>query len=675
MLNNFAGSFSDKNSLTNPTTNLTRHEQVIVAARRVLARSFWFLLLLSTLSVTAAYSQENSKSEPIAIIAGQPLYENELLPLIKPQLRQLQAQEYLIKSNALDDLISLRLLEAEAKRRGVTSEELLRQQVESKTMEPTDAEVEAFYLGQKDRRPFDEIKAQVRETLKETRIQQTRLAYLKELREKAAVSILLRAEKVDVGYDPARLIGNDKAQITIVEFSDFECPFCRKAQATLKQVLLKYDGRVKLAFRDFPLKEIHPQAPSAAEASRCAGEQGKFWEYHDLLFVNQSELTANSLIELARGIKLDEKRFGACLSSGKFRASVEEDLQEGENAGVSGTPTFFINGVLLSGAQSLSEFEKIIESELQAQPAPQTQSTQQSQTGPGTTQNKSGDTTGSRERPDDFMFLQSAERGRLERTGDDKWKLTLFGVAPDTYYFANKPQRIAGTSDTSRFLRGFGFEETDPPNAAIVFKTPARESSLIAEVTRPSYNPKTKSLSYVLRPLSKDKAPEQFAYWNTEKSSPLPNRFGKTDVILGSCSDTKFTCQDANLNTCGTIKVGRCWKWKSFTCRLCQANHASDCNNAFPSCCNGACETNCDWANCKNVVTGCNAAICQQCLAQFDCKFQYNNNEICSGDMCVIEEVYQCNDGASHSCFYTTQRPDPPPPKARTLVRRNPKTR
>jgi protein-disulfide isomerase len=150
----------------------------------------------------------------------------------------------------------------------------------------------------------------------------------------------------------------------IVEFSDFQCPFCRKVQATLKSVLAKYEGRVSLAYRDFPLRGMHGQAELGAESSRCAGEQGKFWKYHDMLFENPDKLNRNGLLEMARNANLDEKQFESCLSGGKYRAQVERDLQDGIRAGVMGTPGIFINGILLSGAQPEATFERVIESEL-----------------------------------------------------------------------------------------------------------------------------------------------------------------------------------------------------------------------------------------------------------------------------------------------------------------------
>ena len=194
----------------------------------------------------------------------------------------------------------------------------------------------------------------------------TRQELLKRLQDHDGTPILLQPAKVQVAYDIARLRGSPEAPVMIVEFSDFQCPFCRKVQSTLKNLLEKYQGQVSLAYRDFPLRGRHSQAELAAEASRCAAEQGKFWEYHDLLFANGDKLSRAGAAEMAQSLNLDEKQFDACLASDKYTKQIEQDLQDGIRAGVEGTPGIFINGILLSGAQPEAAFEKIIRAQLEA---------------------------------------------------------------------------------------------------------------------------------------------------------------------------------------------------------------------------------------------------------------------------------------------------------------------
>ena len=327
--------------------------------------AFVFLLLGSAASLAQTVGQAKQK-EPLAVVGGQTIYDDDLVPFVQGQVFQLRLQEYEVKSKALENLVNQKLLEAEAKKKGIPTEKLLEQEANAKVAEPTEAELQALYIVQKDqlKRSFDEIKAQLQQLLKQAKLQQARQDYYKRLREQAGVSIFLQKPKVEVAYDPARLRGNPKAPVVIVEFSDFQCPYCRSVQPTLKNLLAKYEGRVSLSYRDLPLRDIHPQAQMAAEASRCAGEQGKFWEYHDLLFENPNKLNREGLVEQARSLKLDEKQFDSCLSSGKYKAQVEHDRQLGMRAGLTGTPGFFINGNMLSGNLPQDSFEKVIQSEL-----------------------------------------------------------------------------------------------------------------------------------------------------------------------------------------------------------------------------------------------------------------------------------------------------------------------
>jgi protein-disulfide isomerase len=167
-----------------------------------------------------------------------------------------------------------------------------------------------------------------------------------------------------MGYDASRVRGDPKAPVTIIEFADFQCPYCRQAFSTMEALLAKYPSQIKLAYRDFPLRDIHPNAQMAAEAARCANDQGKFWEYHDLLFSNPNKLDRTGLLQQALALKLDEKSFTSCLDTGKFRASIDEDVKAGASARVEGTPSFFINGVFLDGAQPAAVFEGKIDAEL-----------------------------------------------------------------------------------------------------------------------------------------------------------------------------------------------------------------------------------------------------------------------------------------------------------------------
>jgi protein-disulfide isomerase/tetratricopeptide (TPR) repeat protein len=202
--------------------------------------------------------------------------------------------------------------------------------------------------------------------LKQTGLTETRQQYLQRVHDQPSAGDPEQPAKVELSFDSSRLRGRPHPQIMIIEFSDFQCPFCRKVQPVLKNLLAKYEGRVSLAYRDFPLRGMHGQAELGAEAARCAGEQSKFWEYHDLLFENPEKINRDGLIGLSHTLQLDEKQFESCLSSGKYRPQVERDLQDGIRAGVLGTPAIFVNGVLVSGAEPQASFERIIEAQLAA---------------------------------------------------------------------------------------------------------------------------------------------------------------------------------------------------------------------------------------------------------------------------------------------------------------------
>lgn len=327
------------------------------------------LILLACLGCASLGSGQNpppaASKQPIATVNGQPIYDSDLAPTVEGQLMPLRNQEYEIKRKALDNLIEQKLLEAAAKKKGLTTDKLIEEEVTSKVADPSDAEVHGFYLALKDRinRPFADVKAQLLTSMKQAQIQQAREDYLKRLRAESNVAVMMSAPRVQVAYDPARVRGNPKAPVMIVEFSDYQCPYCHAVEPTVKQVLAKYGDKVSLAYRDFPLSAIHEHAEIAAEASRCALEQGKFWEYHDQLFT-ASNLDKAALIEYARNLKLDDKQFGSCLESARYKADISKDLEAGRKAGVNGTPGFFINGIPLSGAQGQDAFASIIDDEL-----------------------------------------------------------------------------------------------------------------------------------------------------------------------------------------------------------------------------------------------------------------------------------------------------------------------
>src|SRR5438445_9710920 len=222
---------------------------------RLVVVVFVLLLLGAAVSLAQSSGKDRQKNEPLAVVAGQPIYDDDLRPFAEGELFQLRLKEYEVKNKALDNLVNQKLLEAEAKKKGIPTEKVLEQEVYAKVPEPTEAELQALYIVQKEqlRKSFDEIRAQLQQLLKQATLQQARQDYYKRPREQAGVSIFLQKPKVEVAYDPARLRGNPKAPVVIVEFSDFQFPYCRSVQPTLKNLLAKYEGRVTLSYRDIQL--------------------------------------------------------------------------------------------------------------------------------------------------------------------------------------------------------------------------------------------------------------------------------------------------------------------------------------------------------------------------------------------------------------------------------------
>ena len=300
-----------------------------------------------------------------ATVGGAPIELDEVDAVVRPQLMELEAREYQLRSQALDALVTRSLIEREAEARGVSAEALDQSEVVAKAV-VTEAEVRSVYEANKARlagRPEADGLRQVRDALAQQRQNERRTAFARELRGKYEVKVLLEPYRVPVDVEGAPTRGNPKAPVTIVEFSDFQCPFCVRARPTVKRVREAYGDRVRFVFRHYPL-DFHPLAQKAGEAAACAGDQGRFWEMHDRLWDNPQKLEVADLKAHAQALGLDTERFSSCLDSGRHEGVVERDLRAGQGYGVSGTPAFFVNGRPISGAQPFEAFQQVIDDEL-----------------------------------------------------------------------------------------------------------------------------------------------------------------------------------------------------------------------------------------------------------------------------------------------------------------------
>ncbi len=269
----------------------------------------------------------------------------------------------------LDEMVMENLLEQEAAKRNITVLELLRQEVDGKARAITDAEVTEFIqLNQARIRPgTPDISARVRQQLEKQARDARQQQYLGSVRAGAKVDVRLpepEIEPVEVSTAGGQVMGPANAPVTIIEFSDFQCPYCRTVQATLKRLRERFGDRVRLVFRDLPILDLHPGADRAAEAARCAADQGKFWEYHDVLFANPDKQKPEDLVRHAKDLGLSMPRFEDCVVKRRFAAAVAADVAEAKSLGLGSTPTFFINGRVLVGAHPYENFERLIGSEL-----------------------------------------------------------------------------------------------------------------------------------------------------------------------------------------------------------------------------------------------------------------------------------------------------------------------
>ena len=318
-------------------------------------------------AASAASSGSASGSGAVATVGGVAITESELTEAATSQLMKLRSDEYNIKRRVLDDLIVQKLIDKEAAARKITAEDLLKAEIEAKAPPVTADETKAFYEQNKARfgdKPQDEVMKMIEPGLKQQRLNQRRQEFINELKAKADVKVMLDPPRMPVlpGDSPSK--GPADAPITIVEFSDFQCPFCSRAIPTLKQIEERYKDKVRIVYKDFPLS-FHQFAAKASEAGLCAKDQGKFWEMYDRLFANQQKLQVSDLKEHATAIGLNGEQFNKCLDDSKYQPAIQKNLDEGGKFGVTGTPAFFINGRSLVGAQPFDAFAQIINEELE----------------------------------------------------------------------------------------------------------------------------------------------------------------------------------------------------------------------------------------------------------------------------------------------------------------------
>jgi protein-disulfide isomerase len=273
------------------------------------------------------------------------------------------------RRTALENIIAEMLLTQAAKASNVTADAYEEAEIGKRLKPVSDLEVGSFYqanISQMQGRSLEAMAPLIKNYLQEQQRTTARRDLIADLRKAGPpVRVLFEAPRINVALEPTDpSVGNPSAPVTIVEFSDFQCPFCQRAAPTLKEVRAKYGDKVRVVWKDFPLTTIHPQAFKAAEAGRCAAEQNKFWELHDQMFGNQQALQPDNLKKYAADIGLDSGKFNECLDSSKYAEAVRNGVAAGQKLGVNSTPTLYINGRVLQGAQPLEAFSALIDDEL-----------------------------------------------------------------------------------------------------------------------------------------------------------------------------------------------------------------------------------------------------------------------------------------------------------------------
>jgi protein-disulfide isomerase len=306
-------------------------------------------------------------AQVVAEVDGVKITRGELDKKAAEPLLAIRQQEYDTLRRALDEMITERLVEKEAAARKVTREALLKSEVEDSVPPPDPARLDAVYEQNKHRfggKTREQMAPDIARAVRQQDLSARRQAFAEALKSKAKVRVALDPPRAQVAIPAsAPTLGPASAPVTMVEFSDYQCPYCRRAQGTVDELVAKYKGKLRLVHRDFPL-DGHPGAMPAARAARCAGEQGKFWDYHRGLLTVLGDFSEQDLKSRAAALGLDASKFGTCLQSSRHDQEIRASIEDGARIGVTGTPAFFINGRMMFGAQPIQKFEEVIEAEL-----------------------------------------------------------------------------------------------------------------------------------------------------------------------------------------------------------------------------------------------------------------------------------------------------------------------
>ncbi len=308
----------------------------------------------------------------VAKINGENINEEQLIGDDKMDFFELKKKEYELKMERLNRLIVEKMIGGEAKKANMSLDDYINKKVVG-DVKISDSDYKKFVKEKNvpESQLTPQLKERIMGYLQQMKKQELLQAYIAKVTKNNPVEVYFQKPKMMVNVEPGNgpWFGGENAKVTIVEFSDFQCPYCAQGAERVHELKKKYGNKIKLYFRQFPLPPtMHPQARQAAEASLCVNEQGmdKFWKYHDLLFKNQDKLDDANLAKFAKEAGADQAKFEECYKAKKYAAQVQSDMAYGEKVGVRSTPTFFVNGQLINGALPVESFSEIIDEELSA---------------------------------------------------------------------------------------------------------------------------------------------------------------------------------------------------------------------------------------------------------------------------------------------------------------------
>lgn len=336
---------------------------------RALLISALFCLPAAGQLTPASISPSPTSSSALAEVDGRILTTSDLEKKESGSLLQARYTYYQSQRKALDQLVDEELLALAAEHLHLTTDQLLEKIVYKDIKDPTEDQLQVYYEGMESNEPYPAVRDRVLDHIRQLRRDKARAAYVKELRTQAKLRVLLAPPVASVNVEDAYVKGPKDAPVQLIEYADYECPYCQQVNPLIQKLQEEYGDKVSFAYKDFPLP-MHHRAQKAAEAARCAGEQGKFWEYHDVLYYSHM-LDIPDLKKHAQVLKLDEDLFAKCLDTGKEAETVKRTLEEGKKMVLPGTPSFFVNGHYFHGSVDYAALKEMVDQQLPGRPSPQ----------------------------------------------------------------------------------------------------------------------------------------------------------------------------------------------------------------------------------------------------------------------------------------------------------------